>query len=134
MRLDRDRDRDRRCDPSKQTSIPYSPANDMLWLVYFLGQSPVLMGGGIVHKGFEIRLVPKTRPRGVFGGGNRCETTIPNFGASERQIGTSQGRGGHGQETIQRRRDDDQMMGSETRSGRGGHGHETRKSRRGIDK
>ena len=83
------------------------------------------MGGGIVHKGFEIKLVPKTRPRGVFGGGNRCETTIPNFGASQGQIGTSQRRGGHGRETIQRRRDDDQMMRLGTRYGRGGHGQET---------
>ena len=82
---------------SSKLSIPYSPANDMLWLVYFLGQSSVLMGGGIVHKGFEIRLVPKTRPRGVFGGGNRCETTIPNFGASQGQIGTSQRRDGDSQ-------------------------------------
>ena len=59
----------------------------MLWLVYFLGVRFLLNGGGIVHKGFEINLVPKIGPRGVFGGGNRCETTIPNFGASEGQIG-----------------------------------------------
>ena len=52
----------------------------MLWLVYFLGQSPVLNGGGIVHKGFEIDLVPKIGLRGVFGGGNRCETTIQENG------------------------------------------------------
>ena len=36
-----------------KSPIPYSPANDMLWLVYFLGVRSVLNGGGIVHKRFE---------------------------------------------------------------------------------
>ena len=39
---------------------PYSPANDMLWLVYFLGHYFLLRGGGIVHNRFDINLVPKT--------------------------------------------------------------------------
>ena len=83
----------------------------MLWLGYFLGVRFLLNGGGIVHKGFEINLVPKIGPRGVFGGGNRCETTIPNFGASEGQIGPLS----DVVETGGRRVGDEQVMSLENR-------------------
>ena len=79
----------------------------MLWLVYFLGHYSLLNGGGIGHKGFEIHLVPKIGPRGVFGGGNRCETTIQEIWALRgclrplRDVVETGGRrGGHGVEVI----------------------------------
>ena len=34
---------------------PYSPANDMLWLVYFLAQLFLLNACGIVHKWLRVR-------------------------------------------------------------------------------
>ena len=70
-------------DESK-TWFPYSPANDMLWLVYFLGHYFLLNGGGIVHLATEIEIRPISGLRASREVGKWCTRPIQEKGALRR--------------------------------------------------